>query len=207
MAIIPKYTALLFWLSGTAALIPPQTVYNTKAFSRGSRCIISKLCATATEPYGRDNAFGEQFDRWKYLQDFLDGEIECDGTNRLLYRVLKEYFDNAKPEEEDDSETGSPKMTPKFKENLMHTLSLAQGDSLKVLGNSSNEALLKSLESLLPDPEEEEDAFKSLWDTLVEIHGREMVKIRETNPTPEWTCQCLVARILIWFDYLTFKTT
>jgi Cft2 family RNA processing exonuclease len=75
-------------------------------------------------------------------------------------------------------------------------------------GDSEDEesamTMLQLLEGLLPNAEEDADAFKSLWDTVMEIHGREAVKYHETkNPTLDWKLACVVARLLLHFDFLT----
>jgi hypothetical protein len=62
---------------------------------------------------------------------------------------------------------------------------------------------LEKLETLLPDPRENEDAHKGSWDTVLELHGREAVKINERKATPEWKAICMVARLLIYFDFMT----
>jgi hypothetical protein len=65
-------------------------------------------------------------------------------------------------------------------------------------------SMVELLEGLLPDPREDEDAHKSVWDTVIEIHGREMVQYNETNPSPEWKISSLVARLLINFDFIIY---
>ena len=64
---------------------------------------------------------------------------------------------------------------------------------------------LDLLEQLLPQPEHDEDAAKGLWDTIIELHGRESVKINErTIPQNKgWKTRCLIARLLIYYDFLT----
>ncbi len=62
---------------------------------------------------------------------------------------------------------------------------------------------LEQIESLLPHPERDEDASKGLWDTIIELHGRESVKINERHRTIEWQTRCLIARLLIYYDFLT----
>jgi len=67
-----------------------------------------------------------------------------------------------------------------------------------------NQDVLDQLESLLPDPDDDEDAFKGLWDTVIELNGRESVKINEQNATYDWKACCLIARVLIHYDFLTY---
>jgi hypothetical protein len=66
-------------------------------------------------------------------------------------------------------------------------------------------SLLDQLEQLLPnsDDDDHEDAMKGLWDTVIELHGREAVKINERNASRQWRTRCLIARVLIYFDFLT----
>jgi hypothetical protein len=56
----------------------------------------------------------------------------------------------------------------------------------------------------LPTPDDDEDAVKSLWDTVMELYGREAVKYQETkSSTLEWKITNTVSRLLIHFDFLT----
>jgi hypothetical protein len=69
-----------------------------------------------------------------------------------------------------------------------------------------NEILfLELIEQLLPNPETDEDASKGLWDTVIELHGRESVKINERTVPQDigWKTRCLIARLLIYYDFLT----
>jgi hypothetical protein len=59
------------------------------------------------------------------------------------------------------------------------------------------------LDALLPHPDDDEDAFKGLWDTVIEIHGREAVKIDEARGSLTWKSCCTLARLLIHFDFLS----
>jgi len=88
--------------------------------------------------------------------------------------------------------------------------------------------VLDRLEALLPDPIEDEDAHKGLWDTVIELHGREATKLDEQrrirrsqqHQSPaavasegdnddddddgqRWRACCLIARVLIHFDFLS----
>jgi hypothetical protein len=73
-------------------------------------------------------------------------------------------------------------------------------------GTDENDILLlELLEQLLPDPDNDEDAAKGLWDTIIELHGRESVKINERQIPQNigWRTRCLIARLLIYYDFLT----
>jgi hypothetical protein len=66
-----------------------------------------------------------------------------------------------------------------------------------------DDRFLCQLERLLPDPALDEDASKGLWDTVIELHGRESVKINEQINTMNWRTRCLIARVLIFCDFLS----
>ena len=65
--------------------------------------------------------------------------------------------------------------------------------------------ILEKLETILPDPVENEDDYKSLWDTIIELHGRETVKFNESqNPVSlDWRIANTVTRVLLHYDFLT----
>jgi hypothetical protein len=74
-------------------------------------------------------------------------------------------------------------------------------------------SLVNQIEQLLPDPTEDEDAHKSLWDLIIELYGREAVRVREeaiqrhgVNRSKEnmsWKTLCCIGRVLIHYDFLT----
>ena len=135
------------------------------------------------------------------MQDLLDGDIDRDVANRLLFVVLDKRLRNGPPQlSSDDSE--SPEPDPELDIKLQEVLATSQDGEVHVYG-STDDALVDKLEGLLPSLEEDEDAHKSNWDTVMEIHGRELVKANEMNPTCEWKIACLVARLLVHFDFIT----
>ena len=96
-------------------------------------------------------------------------------------------------------ETGSPEMTEEYQAKINKVLDISNGAV-----STDDELILELLEDILPDPQEDEDASKSLWDTLIELHGRDMVKFNETNRTKEWRVRCLVARLILHFDFIIY---
>jgi hypothetical protein len=62
---------------------------------------------------------------------------------------------------------------------------------------------LQRLDQLLPNPEMDEDASKGLWDTVIELHGREAVKINERQQSIAWKTRCTITRVLIYYDFLS----
>ena len=113
-------------------------------------------------------------------------------------------------------ETGSPELTAKRRAAMETILQLgAATGALPVLlddteddksstciDDSRDDLLLDLLEQILPDPIEDEDSHKGTWDTVIELHGREAVKINEQNATPEWKSRSLVTRVLLYHDFL-----
>lgn len=174
----------------------------------------------------------DRFDRWRFLQNLLDGDADLSMTHQILYQVLdgalkyrrpRGSFDN-RGDDGGGSEGESPmveledEMPAIVREKMEILLSEATSGRLEVFAvENQNEdssagtdeesrrlTLLKRLEELLPDPSDDEDAHKSLWDTVLEIHGRESVKMEETqNPTLDWRLRNVVARLLIHHDFLT----
>jgi hypothetical protein len=63
--------------------------------------------------------------------------------------------------------------------------------------------VLDLFSQLLPNPDIDEDAAKGLWDTIIELHGRESVKINEQKQYIGWKTRCYIVRLLIYYDFLT----
>lgn len=91
-------------------------------------------------------------------------------------------------------------------------------------------SILERIERLLPDPIEDEEAHKSAWDVVIDLHGRESVRVSEEAlqrdnaimairvgvddggngdsrtycaEMLQWRTLCAVGRVLIHFDFLT----
>ena len=147
--------------------------------------------------------FADRFGKWKFLQDLLDGDIEGDVLHRVLYSVLSNYLNDPPAAASQDAAIGSPQLTPQLVTQLEKVLQTSTDGSIVVFVEDADDKVVQLLENLLPDPLEDEDAYKSAWDTVIEIHGRDMVKANEMNPTTEWRKLCLVARLLIHYDFLS----
>lgn len=83
------------------------------------------------------------------------------------------------------------------------------------------ESILTQIEQLLPDPIEDEEAYKSSWDVVIDLYGRESVRVNEEGLQREkesgssssdsrlsleglqWRTLCAVGRVLIHYDFLT----
>jgi hypothetical protein len=150
----------------------------------------------------------DRFDRWRFLQNLLDGEAKAETVNQMLYYVLDGYLKYPRPKQENSDETGSPELTAELRAKIEKILEESATESIAALEDpecfpGKGFALLQ-LDGLLPDPQEEEEAFKSLWDVVIEIHGREMVKIEGSKATPQWKAWCLIARLFIHFDFVIY---
>ena len=155
------------------------------------------------------------FDRWRYVQKMLDLETDPLVDNQLLFHVLQRYLTH--PAVGPDS-LASPertrvrlKLVQSILEETADNASIpalnADGSRLtneddpeKAVSSSSNSVVSTSLEDLLPDPTDEEDADKSLWDGIAELHGKAAVAIDQKDPL--WKARCLVARLLLFYDFL-----
>jgi hypothetical protein len=66
-----------------------------------------------------------------------------------------------------------------------------------------DEEALLFIEKLLPDPLDKEDASKGAWDTVGELHGKTAMAFNEREGRPEWKTVCMVARVMIYYEFLT----
>jgi hypothetical protein len=166
------------------------------------------LHATAETKLSDRFVTNDRFDRWRFLQNLLDGEAKALTVNQMLYYVLDGFLKYPRPKQENSDETGSPELTAELRAKIEKILDESVDESIAALEDPEcvpgrGFALLE-LEGLLPDPQEEEEVFKSLWDVVIEVHGREMVKIEESKATPQWKAWCLIARLFIHFDFVVY---
>ena len=169
-----------------------------------------------------------QFERWTFLQRLLDNELSPMDINELLYSVLKSWIDYP-ISDRGNLDASSPNLKD---ENIALLKDMVNSFQTDVLGNDGSipviemdtqikknygRDLRKDLESLLPDKYEDPDSYEGLWDLVRELHGEESVQYQEekiarnmydnrSNESDEdydWGALCLVARILIHFDFLT----
>jgi len=80
-------------------------------------------------------------------------------------------------------------------------------------------SILTQIEQLLPDPMEDEESYKSAWDVVIDLYGRESVRVKEEKlqrekesggrgtttclENLEWRTLCAMGRVLIHYDFLT----
>jgi hypothetical protein len=154
----------------------------------------------------------DRFDRWRFLQQLLEGDADVHVVNRLLYQVLEGSIRYPRRDGLGDW-VEIPAERKASIEFLLYPEDCANKDrQIIVLHENYDDEnvqamarqVLKQLESLLPTSDQDEDAVKSLWDTVIEIHGREAVKYQETQDnTLEWKLRNTVARLLLHHDFLT----
>jgi hypothetical protein len=142
--------------------------------------------------------FEDRFGRWRFLQQLLDEESDEHRTNLLLGQVLREYLNGTK-----DSDTAIPEHTEQRVSAVQAVIDTALPDGSIPVFPKRDPLLSDLLESTLPDPQEEEEAYKSNWDMIMELHGREAVKVNEQAGEISWKTSCLVARVLLFYDFLT----
>jgi len=194
-------TALFIVVVDAATCLTPiasQTNWNIIGMSTISEFRLQRMTLNASVP-----SFENRFEKWRFLQDLLDGEIEDRVLGKLLLNVLDDFVDNQPAKTRDDVVSGSPELTPDLISKLHASIEVLRQDSEAAMTDVAEAGAISKLEDLLPDPTEDEDAHKSVWDTILEIHGQDMVRAKETNPTLEWRKLCLVARLLIHFDFLS----
>lgn len=196
-------TLWLFPLATAVAFHSPVSQHCGLAVNERCTKLSSSHRRKSWPVYAEPPSFPDRFGRWRFLQDLLDGDADENVANQVLYEVLRSYLAKPPTQSSDEDRIGSPDLTPELASKLEGTLAFSEENSLLILGEKSNMELIAGLESLLPDPQEEEDANKSVWDTVMEIHGRDLVQANEMDPTIEWRKLCLVARLLIHFDFLS----
>lgn len=197
-------------------------------------CNKLRMISRDTDSLEEDQAGGEdlielsnRFNRWRFLQEFLDGDASPNVVNIVLYRALKGALDE---QQEQEKEKDVAEMSMEKKEIIRQLLSdysmvgripitglstssmnsnFDRGDAdvdaeVKTLSMQQQLVLLERLEKLLPDPIENEDDHKSAWDTVMEIHGKESVKNNESdNPVSmDWKVSNTVSRLLIHYGFL-----
>lgn len=166
------------------------------SLSHSFRCIEYYRGRMLTMRLGTSSQFEDRFSRWRFLQQVLDEESDEHQTNLILGQVLRKYLDTS-------GDAAAPEHTQDRLSAVQAVTNLALPDgSIPVLPQCDSR-LLDMLQSTLPDQQEEEEAYRSNWDMVMEIHGREAVKVDEQAGAASWKTCCLVARVLLFYDFLT----
>uniref|UniRef100_A0A7S1YZW1 Uncharacterized protein n=1 Tax=Trieres chinensis TaxID=1514140 RepID=A0A7S1YZW1_TRICV len=159
----------------------------------------------------------DRFGRWRFLQRLLDAEVDAGDVNEILYRVLKSFIDFPRPERIPDDtfpggsrENPSPQVTPEHREIMESIFSVDEVTNVGIIPALQEPdctpfevSAYNGLVRLLPDPIEDEDAHKGGWDLVMELIGREAVKIAEQSRDKGWRVRCDIARLLVQYDFLT----
>ena len=255
-------TALAFITNTPAlSLMHPSTHYQYRT------CI--QLCASPFNNLMQTNVIErleltKQFERWRFMQKMIDGEIHPSEIEDVLLLVLHAYLQHGPTgcttnNKNENGGIASPVLTPDQRcavqdvidsmisisdgigdSRILHMLVLppADWDSISIDGGdmTSKEdnmvevdgnalSILKKIELVLPDPIEDEESHKSAWDVIVELHGRESVRVEEEKlksanlveiasggssvcvkyraQSLQWRTLSTVGRVLIHFDFLT----
>jgi hypothetical protein len=150
-------------------------------------------------------------------QDGIDTSPERT-TERLLAieKILQEYsspLDQSLRVISSSSSSSVPSSLTAFNEKdsnddddssvLLSTAANASTTRISASNNNFPSPLQQALMDILPHPVNEVDEHKGTWDTVMELHGREGVRIEEqTLNNPSWKERCLAARVLIYYDFL-----
>lgn len=211
----------------------------------------------------------QQFERWKFMQRLLEGELSPSDIEDVLLLSLTAYLQHGPTSttannKNENGGNASPVLNDEQISNMeevinsMLAVSDGIGDSkflhMLVLppvdyesttidiedeeGRDKNTmivdtnalSILEQIEKLLPDPDEDEDAYKSTWDVIIDLYGRESVRVKEEALQREkleqcvdvsdddgdgsnskrycadslqWRTLCAVGRVLIHHDFLT----
>lgn len=131
------------------------------------------------------------FQRWVFLQRLLDGEHGSPAdVERVVYRSVARCDDD---EDDDEKNTDAVRSLRRRWETSRE---------IPVLTDAS--LSLAELEAVLPDPEDDEDAYQGIWDIVTQLQGADEVeRRRELGEDDEWHRLCISARLLIHFDFLS----
>ena len=151
-----------------------------------------------------------RFGRWKFLQAILEDETEDYGdVDKVLYLVLKSFVENPRPKELSDGTPGtSPRLTKEQISIIIGQLfeqDINGKDKILALSLEDDDLAKKldTLEQLQPDPVDDEDAYKSSWDIVMEMYGRESTRLSEQSGDQGWKARSSVVRLLIHYDFLS----
>ncbi|KAI2491828.1 hypothetical protein MHU86_22734 [Fragilaria crotonensis] len=214
------------WMDNTRQMMPFQCnipsarLYVLQSSSSSSQSRISVV--------DRLN-LSENFNRWRFLQNLLDEDVDALDVNEILFVLLDNYRKN-NHKNADPMDSSAPERTPELLESINQVLErsirINDGDEsdndtttisscciLPVLvdpnctpanhDDDSTPPLLTLMEQLLPDPKENEEAHKGAWDTVLELHGRTAVAMNEKEARPAWKAVFMIARVMIYFEFLS----
>ena len=203
------FLSLCFCLVRVKAFgVHPCLFVSTTSKSPHRRFYAGRTClqlSTASSPDVFDRLdLDESFSRWRFLQRLLEEDASNHDVNQVLYEVLEGFLERPRRKDEEPNETISPILND-FNTEIVQGMLNTADKTVPVFGHGKviNEQMLEQIERLLPDPTENEDAHKGAWDTMCEIHGRGSVQTNEEKATMSWRAVSSIARVLIYFDFLT----
>jgi hypothetical protein len=256
----PALSLAFITITPVMSLMHPSTHYHYRT------CI--QLCASPFNNLMQTDVIErleltKQFERWRFMQKMIEGEIHPSDIEDVLLLVLHAYLQHGPTgfttnNKNENGGIASPVLTPDQRcavqdvidsmisisdgigdSRILHMLVLppADWDSISIDGGdmTSKEdnmvevdgnalSILKKIELVLPDPIEDEESHKSAWDVIVELHGRESVRVEEEKlksanlveasggssvcvkyraQSLQWRTLSTVGRVLIHFDFLT----
>ena len=211
----------------------------------------------------------QQFERWKFMQRLLEGELSPSDIEDVLLLSLNAYLQHGPTSttannKNENGGNASPVLNDEQISNIEEVINsmLAVSDGIgdskflhmlvlppvdyesttidteddegrdknTVVVDTNALSILEQIEKLLPDPDEDEDAYKSTWDVIIDLYGRESVRVKEEALQREkleqcvdvsdndgsgsnskrycadslqWRTLCTVGRVLIHYDFLT----
>ncbi|KAL7472757.1 hypothetical protein ACHAXS_013132 [Conticribra weissflogii] len=208
----------------------------------------------------------EQFERWKFLQQVLEGEIHSADIEDVMLVVLTGYLEHGPTAITSTKDNNGGSASPILNEvrrqmilrlignlvswdvgsdddgendggsRILHKLigppidyesepiddvdpDAFEGGEMDAIDPKAL-SILEQIEQLLPDPAVDEESHKGAWDLVIDLFGRESVRIREEKlrrngngvaadgkitckESLEWRTTCSVTRVLIYYDFLT----
>ena len=219
-------TSRVRWMGTTRRMIPfHKNVPAVRLYASQSS---SSLSSSLVSVVDRLN-LTENFNRWRFLQNLLDEDVEARDVNEILFILLDNYRSNDK-KNDDPMDSTAPERTTELLELVNQVLqrfvrtSDDNDDGTDTIGSSccilpvlvdpnctpanidhdnADKHLLTLMEQLLPDPQENEEAHKGAWDTVLELHGRTAVAMNEKEARPAWKAVFMIARVMIYFEFLS----
>ena len=219
-----------FFPSQQQQILRRTAIYSSNNFEENDLNVDVEMSVSSTieesqPPVDQRYDLSSQFQRWKILQDILEEEESPSARdiNEILYMVLKSFLDFPRPRKLPTGQTNpSPTLNEEQRKLLVdkllrhdydsnHTRDRGWIDAIPTdeYGNDSMEydvpAIIEIndlLERFQPDREEEEEAFKSCWDLVLELYGREATKMSEQSGDTSWKVRSGIVRLLIHFDFL-----
>lgn len=164
------------------------------------------------------------FNRWVFLKKVLDTDEDDDELKDTIsivtYKLIESFvvyplnqrYQDYESRDDYSVETAFPAIADHLQEDILNNWVEIYQDKGRIpisLDNDNNDSnhiwdyeLIMKLDLLLPLEYEDKDAYDGLWDTVNELHGEEMVKINIQEGNLDWDARCIIARFLIYYNFL-----